>query len=354
MAETETIRWTVEQIAERVGGRVIGDPTAAVDRVSGLEHSGPGALTFATTQRHIHLLDKHRPTAALTGREISDSPTTLIVVDNVQKALIGALEMFAPRRIVRAGIHPSATVDPTATVARGVSVGAGAVIGPGAQIGDDSEIGAGCVIGQDTTIGRQCRLDAHVVVYPLCRIGNYCIIQANTTIGSTGFGYYFIEGAHRLIPHIGGVILEDFVEIGANCCVDRAKFGDTVIGAGTKIDNLVQIAHNVVIGKCCLIAALAAMAGSARLEDGVVLAGKAGVGDHITIGQRSIVGAQTAAVSDIEPGKQVLGFPAIDQKTFWANYKAVMRLPRTLQQIEELKKKVARFEAEWKTKTDLS
>lgn len=354
MVESIPVTYSVGQIAEALRGRVVGDGGATVDRICGLENSGPGALTFVTSERHIRLLEAQRPTAVICGREIPESPTTLILVDNVQAGLIQALGMFAPRRIVRAGIHPDATAEPTAIIARSASIAAGAIIGPGARIGEECEIAAGCVIGQDVTIGNRCRLDPNVVVYPRCRIGNDCIIQSNTTIGSTGFGYYFIDGAHRLIPHIGGVLIEDFVEIGANCCVDRAKFGDTVIGAGTKIDNLVQIAHNVVIGKCCLIAALAAMAGSARLEDGVVLAGKAGVGDHITIGQRSIVGAQTAAVSDIEPGKQVLGFPAIDQKTFWANYKAVMRLPRTLQQIEELKKKVARFEAEWKTKTDLS
>lgn len=354
MTEAQSIRFTVGQIAERVGGRILGDAAAIVERVCGLENSGPGALTFVTTERHIHLLEKQRPTAVLCGREVSGMTTTVVVVENVQKALIGALGMFAPRRIVRAGIHPDATVDPTASVDRGASIGAAAVIGPGARIGEDCEIGPGCVIGEDTTIGRQCRLDANVVVYPRCRIGNHCIFQANTTIGSTGFGYYFIEGAHRLIPHIGGVVIEDFVEIGANCCVDRAKFGDTVIGAGTKIDNLVQIAHNVEIGKCCLIAGQAGLAGSVRLEDGVVVAGQGGAIDHVTVGRGAVIGALAAAVSDIEPGKQVLGFPAIDQKTFWANYKAVMRLPRTMRQIEELKERIERLEAEAKRKADLS
>jgi UDP-3-O-[3-hydroxymyristoyl] glucosamine N-acyltransferase len=348
------VRWTVGQIAERAGGRVVGDANAWVDRMCGLENSGPGAITFVTSERHIGLLEQQRPTAAICGREIPGSPMTLVIVENVQKALIVALGMFAPRRIVRAGIHPDATVDPTAVLGSRVSVGAGAVIGPGAAVGDDSEIAPGCVIGQDSTVGQRCRLDPNVVVYPRCRIGNDCIIQANTTIGSTGFGYYFFDGAHHLIPHIGGVVIEDFVEIGANCCVDRAKFGDTVIGAGTKIDNLVQIAHNVVIGKCCLMAGQSGMAGSARLEDGAIMAGMSGVTDHVTIGRQAIVGALAGAISDVEPGKQVLGFPAHDQKTFWANYRALMRLPRTIQKIEELKERVARLEAEAKKKTDLS
>ncbi len=350
-----TVRWTVGQIAERAGGRVVGDANAPVDRVCGLENSGPGALTFVTSERHIGLLEQQRPTAVICGREIPKSPTTQVIVENVRKALIVAMGMFAPRRIVRAGIHPSATADPTAVLGSRVSVGAGAVIGPGAAVGDDCEIAAGCVIGQDSTIGQQCRLDANVVIYPLCRIGNNCIIQANTTIGSTGYGYYFIDGAHRLIPHIGGVILEDFVEIGANCCVDRAKFGDTVIGAGTKIDNLVQIAHNVVIGKCCLIAAQSALAGSVRMEDGAILAGQVGVGDHITIGRGAIVGAGAGVFGDLLAGqKQYLGYPAVEQGEFWSRYKNLMRMPRMMRKIEELTERVARLEAEAKKKTDLS
>jgi UDP-3-O-[3-hydroxymyristoyl] glucosamine N-acyltransferase len=348
------VRWTVGQIAERAGGRVIGDAGAWVERVCGLENSGPGALTFVTSERHIGLLEQQRPTAAISGREIPGTPTTLVIVENVQKALIGSLEMFMPPRIVRPGIHSSATVDPTAVVDRRVSVGAGAVIGPGARIGEDNEIGPGCVIGQEATLGRGCRLDAHVVIYPLCRIGNHCIIQAGTTIGSTGFGYYFYDGAHRLIPHVGGVIIEDFVEIGANCCVDRAKFGDTVIGAGTKIDNLVQIAHNVAIGKCCLIAAMSGIAGSCRLEDGVVLAGRVGLADHLNIGQRTIIAAGSGVTGHLDPGKLYFGYPALEISEFWSRYKDIARVPRMRRHIEELKERISRLEAEAKNKTDLS
>ncbi len=353
MVESIPVTYSVGQIAEALRGRVVGDGGATVDRICGLENSGPGALTFVTSERHIRLLEAQRPTAVICGREIPESPTTLILVDNVQAGLIQALGMFAPRRIVRAGIHPDATAEPTAIIARSASIAAGAIIGPGARIGEECEIAAGCVIGQDVTIGNRCRLDPNVVVYPRCRIGNDCIIQSNTTIGSTGFGYYFIDGAHRLIPHIGGVLIEDFVEIGANCCVDRAKFGDTVIGAGTKIDNLVQIAHNVVIGKCCLIAGQAGMAGSSRLEDGAVLAGRAGVNDHITVGRSAIVGASTDALSDVDAGQHILGFPGIEVKTYWQNYRAWMRLPRAMRQIEEMKERIERLEKNAK-RSDLS
>ncbi|NIA16847.1 MAG: UDP-3-O-(3-hydroxymyristoyl)glucosamine N-acyltransferase, partial [Planctomycetes bacterium] len=159
------------------------------------------------------------------------------------------------------------------------------------------------------------------------------------------FGYSFIDGQHRLIPHIGGVIIEDFVEIGANSCVDRAKFGNTIIGAGTKIDNLVQIGHNVVVGKCCLFAAHVAIAGSCEIGNGVVLAGQAGIKDHIKIGDGVVVGAQAGVITDIAPGRHILGSPAIDDKEIKRIVLTTMKLPQMAKQLKKLVKKVERLEA---------
>ena len=183
------------------------------------------------------------------------------------------------------------------------------------------------------------------MVYHNCSIGNNCIIGANSTIGATGFGYYFIDGQHRLIPHTGSVFIEDCVEIGANSCIDRAKFGNTVIGAGTKIDNLVQIAHNVIIGKCCLIVAQAGIAGSSKLGNGVVLAGQVGIKDHITIGDGTQIGAQAGVINDIEPNKQVVGSPAIDIKEFFRQVLLEQKLPEMSKQLKELIKRVETLEA---------
>ena len=184
-----------------------------------------------------------------------------------------------------------------------------------------------------------------MVVYHNCTIADNCIIGANSTIGATGFGYYFIDGQHRLIPHTGSVIIEDCVEIGANSCIDRAKFGNTIIGAGTKIDNLVQIAHNVVIGKCCLIVAQVGISGSTRLGNGVVLAGQVGIKDHITIGDGTQVGAQAGVINDIGPNEQVVGSPAIDAKEKFRQVLLEKNLPEMSKQLKQLIKRVEELEA---------
>jgi len=219
------------------------------------------------------------------------------------------------------------------------------VIDDGVEIGENSIITGGCKIGENSSIGNNCRLDSNVVIYHNCRLGNNVIVQANSTIGSTGFGYSFIDGAHRLIPHNGGVVIEDFVEIGANCCVDRAKFGNTVIGAGTKIDNLVQIAHNVVIGKCCLIAALVGVSGSCKLGDGVVLGGQVGLADNIEIGSGVMVAAQSGVMSDVPDGQKVLGSPAIESREAFRIISLTMRLPEFAKQIKNLTKRLESLEA---------
>ena len=184
-----------------------------------------------------------------------------------------------------------------------------------------------------------------MVVYHNCVVGNNVVIQANSVIGSTGFGYYFIDGAHRLIPHNGGVVIEDFVEIGANCCVDRAKFGNTIIGAGTKIDNLVQVAHNVIIGKCCLIAGLVGIAGSCKVGDGVVVAGQAGLGDNIEIGESTIVGPKAGVVQSVAGGQQVIGMPAIDKMEAFRIFNLTRRLPKMVELLRDLGERIRRLEA---------
>jgi UDP-3-O-[3-hydroxymyristoyl] glucosamine N-acyltransferase len=188
-------------------------------------------------------------------------------------------------------------------------------------------------------------LDSNIVIYHNCRLGNNVIIQANTTIGSIGFGYSFIDGKHKLIPHNGAVVIEDFVEIGANCCVDRAKFGNTIIGAGTKIDNLVQIAHNVVIGKCCIIAGQAGISGSCKLGDGVVMGGQSGVADNIEIGDGTMVGGKSGVISNVAAGQQLLGMPAIDRKESLRVTAFARRLPKLVEQIKQLINRVERLEA---------
>ena len=340
---------TIEELATRLRAEVLATGTARHGTISGVqpvEAAGAGDVTFVTDARHATAAAKSGAAAVIVAAPITGLTKPQLVVKDVQAALIEALNVFAPEPLaVVEGVDPSARIGAQVRLADGVSVGPQAVLEDNVQIGARSRIGAGCKVGAHTTIGADCRLDANVVVYHDCTLGHHVVIQANSTIGAVGFGYAFIDGAHRLIPHHGGVRIEDFVEIGANTCVDRAKFGDTIIGAGTKIDNLVQIAHNVVIGKCCLIAAQVGVAGSCRIGDGVVLAGQVGLADNIEIGAGAMVGAQAGVMSSVAPGEKLAWSPALNVKEAARVVAYVLRLPKLAQEWKRLTARVDRLEA---------
>ncbi len=337
---------SLADLAARLGGRLCGgDGRAVIRGVNTIREATGEQLCFLTEERHRELLVSCRGAAVLVEREQPDCRPVQVCVPNVHKALIEALKLFAPALTAFEGIHPSAVVEADAQVAEGAAVGPGAYIGHEAQIGIGTVIGPHCSIGQRTQIGARCRLDSGVAVYHDCRIGNDCILMANTVIGATGFGYSFVDGKHELIPHNGGVILEDGVEIGANSCVDRAKFGNTVIGAGTKIDNLVQIGHNTQVGKACLMAGQVGISGSVVLGDGVVMAGSTGAADHITIGAGSIVAACSVVFRDLAPGSRVWGTPAQEIQAEKRSRVLYHRLPELAKEVKELTKKVQQLEA---------
>ena len=365
------MRLTVAQLAERLGAELVGDGSGQISAVGTIEAASENEVTFIKDPKHnyapsggppfsktsengtrtpagakhISGLEQLRAGAVIVARRIEGLAKPQLIVKNVNAALIEALNVFAPKlKPAAEGIDPTAKVADSAKIAKGAAIGAGVVIEDGAEIGLNSIIGSGCKIGQNSKIGRNCRLDSNVVVYHNCNIGNNVVIQANTTVGSTGFGYSFIDGSHKLIPHNGGVVIEDFVEIGANCCIDRAKFGNTIIGAGTKIDNLVQIAHNVVIGKCCLIVGQAGISGSCKLGDGVVLAGQVGLTDNIEIGDGAIVGAQAGVANNIGAGKRVIGSPAIEGKEALQVLVLTKRLPKLVEKLRQLSKRIKRLE----------
>ncbi len=352
------MRLTVAQLAERIGAELVGDGSGQISAVGTVESAGENDVTFViapkrnyvhlknlTDVRHIAGLEQSRAGAVIVARRIEGLAKPQLIVKDVNAALIEALNVFGPAlKAAAEGIDPTAKVAADARIAKGVAVGAGVVIDDRVEIGENSVISSGCKIGENSKVGRNCRLDSNVVVYHNCTIGNNVVIQANSTIGSTGFGYSFIDGAHRLIPHNGGVSIEDFVEIGANCCIDRAKFGNTIIGAGTKIDNLVQIAHNVVIGKGCLIASLVGISGSCKLGDGVVLAGQVGLADNIEIGAGTIVGAQSGVNHNIAAGQRVLGSPAIEGKEALQVFVLTKRLPKLVEQLKQLSKRIEGLE----------
>ncbi len=340
------MKLTVAQLAERVGAELVGDGCGQIIAVGSIETAGANDVTFITNDRHIARLEKSGAGVVIAGKRIAGLAKPQLIVKNVDAALIETLKIFAPKlKAAAEGIAPTAKVGQNVKIAKGVSVGAGAVIDDGAAIGENSVIAGGCKIGENSKVGKNCRLDSNVAVYHNCTIGDNVIIQANSTIGSTGFGYSFIDGSHRLIPHNGGVVIEDFVEIGANCCVDRAKFGNTIIGAGTKIDNLVQIAHNVIIGKCCLVAAQVGISGSCRIGDGVVLAGQVGLVDNIEIGNGTMIGAQAGVMSGTEAGARLLGSPAMDIRDAMKVFGLMKRLPKLAESLKQLHKRIEILEA---------
>jgi UDP-3-O-[3-hydroxymyristoyl] glucosamine N-acyltransferase len=343
------MKLTIEQLAGRLGAELSGDNSkfgGQITAVSPVKTAGESEVTFVTDDRHKADLGRSHAGAVIVSARIEGTDKPQLIVKNVNAALIETLKIFAPRlKAVTEGIDPTAKLADNVKIGKDVHIGAGAVIDEGVEIGQNSIIGSGCQIGANSKLGEHSRLDGNVVIYHNCRIGNNVIIQANTTIGSTGFGYSFIDGAHRLIPHNGGVIIEDFVEIGANCCVDRAKFGNTIIGAGTKIDNLVQIAHNVVIGKCCLIVAQAGVAGSCRLGDGVVLGGQVGLADNIEIGDGTMIAARSGVMNNVPAGQKMAWTPAIKREDALRTIGLVLRLPKMAQQLRQLNKRIKKLEA---------
>ncbi len=347
------MRLTIAQLAKRLEADLILDAGCSIlDENRGISAVGPvetadeSEVTFVSGDKHKASLKGSRAGAVIVTERLDGLDKPQLIVKNVNTALIEALNIFTPKlKAVTAGIDPTAKLAHDVKIAEGVSVGAGAVIEDGVEIGPNSVIVSGCKIGENSKLGKNCRLDSNVVIYHNCRLGNNLVIQANSTIGSTGFGYSFIEGSHRLIPHNGGVVLEDFVEIGANCCIDRAKFGNTIIGAGTKTDNLVQIAHNVVIGKCCLIVSQTGISGSCKLGDGVVLGGQVGLADNIEIGDGAMLGAQSGLSHSITAGQQFMGSPALEKRESFRIFGLMRRLPKMAKLLKQLIKRVEKLEA---------
>ncbi|MHC4741264.1 MAG: UDP-3-O-(3-hydroxymyristoyl)glucosamine N-acyltransferase [Planctomycetota bacterium] len=338
---------TITQLAERIGAEAIGEigGEQLIASVAPADTAGADNVTFLTSDKHKGTLLSSKAGAVIVAERVEGLESPQLVVENVDAALIETLKIFAPElKPAPEGIDETAKVATDAKIAAGVSIGPGAVISDCVEIGENTVVGPGCKIGENSKVGANCRLDSNVAVYHNCKLGGNVIIQANSTIGAVGFGYSFIDGAHRLIPHNGGVVIEDFVEIGANCCIDRAKFGNTVIGAGTKIDNLVQVGHNVVMGKCCLIAALTGISGSCKLGDGVVLGGQVGMADNIEIGSGVMVAAKSGIINDIEAGRKVAWTPAIDNREAYRIINLVMRLPEMSKQLKQLNKRVQSLE----------
>jgi UDP-3-O-[3-hydroxymyristoyl] glucosamine N-acyltransferase len=331
---------TAAAIAQLIGGKVTGggDASAGVTSVASLDRAGPGQLSFCASPKYATLLAGTKASIVLVSPDVADAKTqaATVVVDKPQDALIALLPRLYRAIERRPGVHP------TAVIGRGARVGADAEIGPFAHIGDGAVLGdrvsldASCSVGPGVTIGDDAHLHPSVIVYAGSRLGHRVVIHGGACIGSDGFGYVYKNGRHEKIPHVGRCIIEDDVEIGAGTTIDRGSIDDTIVGAGTKIDNLVHIAHNVRIGRLCLIAAQVGISGSARLEDGVVVGGQAGFQGHHTIGKGARIGGQSGVFADVPAGETWSGYPARPHRESLRAQAALFKLSSIMKRLEKL------------------
>jgi UDP-3-O-[3-hydroxymyristoyl] glucosamine N-acyltransferase len=293
----------------------VGPTDVSVVAVAPLERAGPGDLSFLASARYLPYLEPSRATIVLCAESFvaaPGGPATRIVVPDPHASLLAVLAVLYPAPVWAPGVHPTAVIGAGVRWDDPVAIGPHVVLGRDVQLGRNVRLGPHCVIGDGVTIGEDTELQPQVTCYSGTTIGRRVVIHAGVRLGCDGFGYIpGRDGApHRKIPHVGRCVIGDDVEIGANCCVDRGSVDDTVIGNGTKLDNLVHIAHNVRVGQRCLILALAGIAGSSRVEDDVIIAGEVGVSDHVTIGRGARVLVQAGVIGDIAPGTTVWGTPA--------------------------------------------
>jgi UDP-3-O-[3-hydroxymyristoyl] glucosamine N-acyltransferase len=334
------VEFTVYELAALVGGQFASEPAAST-RIRGaaaIADAGEGDVTFFGNAKYLPQLKASRAAAALVPLDFSESiPPIAIRVENPSLAFARLLERFAPAPVVFApGIHPSAVIAPGAVVGENVSIQPFVVIEEGARVGANSIIGAHSYVGHEAVIGPDCQLAPRVTVGARCIVGSRVIIHSGAVLGSDGFGFEFSQGRHVKIPQTGTVQIDDDVEIGANVAIDRARFGRTWIGEGTKIDNLVQIAHNVVIGKHCLLVSQAGVSGSTRLGNYVTLAGQVGVVGHIEIGDQAIVAAQSGVSKSIGPKEVVFGSPALPMREAKERLAYLGRLSKLFDRVKRL------------------
>lgn len=332
------------ELAERLGGRVVGDPERPVSALRTLDSAGPDDLSFLVD---VRLARKARGSAAgaiLTDSELADVDADLLICDDPALALIELLEVFYPSPSPSAGIHRTAVVGQGARIAETAAIGAYVVLGAGCVVEDDVVIHPFCCVGDRVRLGRGALLQPHVVLYADTEIGAGCVLHAGAVVGSDGFGYVERGGRHLKIPHAGRAVLEDDVEVGANSAVDRATLDETRIGEGTKIDNLVQVGHNVRIGRASVLCGQVGIAGSAELGEGVILAGQSGVSNRVRVGDRARVGGQAAVFDDVEEGQQVAGTPAVDAARWRRQVVLLGHLAELRRRIRVLEREVRRLE----------
>jgi UDP-3-O-[3-hydroxymyristoyl] glucosamine N-acyltransferase len=332
--------FSAAEIAKQLQGEVIGDAGAMLTGFAPANSAKPGDLTFAENEDFFARAEQSAATAIIADVRFNSAGKILIRVPNARIAFAKALALFFPEPKFAAGIHPTAVIAASAQIDSTAHVGPHCTVGERVKIGANSVLQAGNFVGDDSKLGEDVHLFPNVTLYARTEIGTRVRIHAGTVIGSDGFGYVLDAGIHRKVPQIGNVIIGDDVEIGSNVSVDRGALGSTVIGRGTKIDNLVQIAHNVEIGEHCIVIAQVGISGSTKLGKYVILAGQVGIAGHLKIGNQVTVAAQSGVMHNIPDGEKWLGAPAQPDKQTKRQMIAIQHLPELLRRVAELEKKI--------------
>jgi len=331
---------TLREIAELVGGELFGDGNIIIEGVGSLSEAEKGEITFLASARYRNLVSETNASAIIIGQEVELPEIPSVRTKNPYLAFAQVMKVLLPPQGLPRGIHKTCILGKSVKLGKDVGIGAYVVIGDGVTIGDRTVILPASYIGDKAVIGTDVLIYSNVTVREEVIIGDNVIIHPGAVIGSDGFGYVTEKGKHHKIPQVGTVEIENGVEIGANVTIDRATMGKTLIGAGTKIDNLVQIGHNVKIGKNCLIVSQVGISGSSAVGNNVILAGQAGLVGHITIGDNAIVGAQAGVTKSVPANTTVSGYPAREHRTAQKMQAQLLRLPKLYKQVEELKKEI--------------
>jgi UDP-3-O-[3-hydroxymyristoyl] glucosamine N-acyltransferase len=345
------VSFSLAELAARVGGAVHGDGAARIGRVAPLETAGPGDIAFFSNKKYRDAYLACRATAVVVEAGAPEVPgVARLEAANAYLAFARISTLFHPPPRAVAGVSPQAAVHPSAAVDPSAELGAFVSVGPGVRVGARTILHPGVCLGEGARVGSDCILYSNVVVRDGCAVGDRVILQPGCVVGADGFGFAFdargeVAGApqHYKVPQVGAAVIEDDVELGANTCVDRGALGDTVIGRGTKIDNLVQIGHNVRVGPLSIVVAHTAVAGSTKIGTGVVLAGQVGIAGHVEIGDGARIGAQSGILGDVPAGATVSGTPAQPHHDWLRSQAALHKLPELVREVRRLREEIAQL-----------
>lgn len=337
------MEFSAKQIAEYIQGIIVGDENATVHTFAKIEEGVPGAISFLSNPKYTHYIYDTQSTIVLVNKDFvpeQEVKATLIKVDNAYESLAKLLTLYEMSKPQKIGIDSLAYIAPTAKIGKDVYIAPFACVGDGAEIGDNTVLHPHATVGSYAKVGNNCTLYAHATVYHDCRVGNNCVLHAGCVIGADGFGFAPSPEGYEKIPQIGIAIIEDNVEIGANTCVDRATMGATIIRKGVKLDNLIQIAHNVEVGSHTVMASQVGVAGSTKVGEWCMFGGQVGLAGHIKVGDKVNFGAQAGVPGNVKSGQTLLGTPAIDAKNFMKSSIYYKNLPEMAAELNQLKREI--------------